>query len=494
MQIAPRNMRPRTRPRRVAFRPEWLPLVLLPLVAWWAGSAVAAGGTRAFLAIAVGCAAGGATLVALIPRDRLRADFAAVELPVLLILLSELVFRERDAESLASNPLDPAGLFRVACTGLALLLGILALTSPASGVEKERITTRPFRIYCLYVFVVFVGAPLSINLPLTAYRGIELLVGVVVVMGAYRRVGKKSTERILALFYWFAVASVVLIWLGALVVPGSAFDPVDSPFPVQLQGVFPVVSSNGTGMLGATIALWSFARLLSPQDRGSVGRRTLAIVAALGFATLVLAQYRTGFIATGAGLLVLLAFRNRAAAFWVVMAGILVATLWGPAIGRIASPLWQRGENAEVLSDLSGRLTYWESALPVWRESPWFGRGLLTASRFEVLAKIGATYTSGIHGTWVEALVGTGLIGLSLLAVSFLLTSVRALKEAARPGGLVVPLILLTILAVRSITGTTFEIAGNGSLLLMTIALLLRDPPMLGRRDRAWTGSLAARD
>jgi O-antigen ligase len=492
MQIASRNWRPPTRPRRVAFRPEWLPLVLVPLVGWWAGSAVAAGGTRAFLAIAVGCAAGGATLVALIPRDRLRADFAAVELPVLLILLSELVFRQRDAESLASNPLDPAGLFRVACTGLALLLGILALTSPASGVEK-RITTRPFRLYCLYVFVVFVGAPLSINLPLTAYRGIELLVGVIVVVGAYRHVGKTSTERILALLYWFAVASAVLLWVEALIVPGTAFSSVDSPLPVQLHGVFPVVSSNGAGLLGATIALWSLAKLLSPQDRGSVGRRTLAILTGLGFATLALAQYRTGFIAAGAGLLVLLALRHRAAAFWVVMAGILVATLWGPAIGRIASPLWQRGANAEVLSDLSGRFTYWDNALPVWKESPLLGRGLLTATRFEVLAKIGATYTSGIHGTWVEALVGTGLIGLSLLAASFLLTSVRALREAVRPGGLIVPLILLTLLAVRSITGTTFEISGGGSIELMTIALLLRDPPMLGRRDRASTGSVAAR-
>lgn len=479
MQSSTRFRHHAARIGRQAFRDDRLLVAIGLSVSLVAGAAIAAGGRRAFLAIAFGAVAAGWTMVAPIMRGRWKGNFVAVELPALLILLSEVVIRQRDAQSLASNPLDPAGLYRVACIGLALLLGSLAITSPA-GSLSDRTTTRPVRLYGLYIVVVFIGAPLSVNLPLTAYRGVELVACVVVIAGAYRRVGSEGPRRILTLIYWVAVFSAIIVWLEALIVPGSAFAPVDSPFPVQLHGVFPVVSANGTGLLGATIGLWSLAQLLSPQDRTGASRRALRVLSVLGFATLILAQYRTGYIATVAGLLVILAFRARVAAFWLVIVLTLMAVVWGGQLTRQAVPVLERGANTDVLNSLSGRLTYWDSAVDTWRESPYFGGGLLTASRFEVLAKLGAVYTSSIHGTWIEALVGTGVIGLSLLAASFLISITRAVKEAIRPDGLVVPLVLLTILAVRSITGPTFEVAGTDSLVFLAIAMILRDRPITG--------------
>lgn len=460
--------------------------------AWVTGWSIAARDIPTSPAIAVALALAGAPIVGAVIRHHARPDFSAVELPALLILLSEVVLRQRDADALASNPLDPAGLYRVACLGLALVLGTLALTSP-SGIDEEAITTRPFRTYSLYVAVVFIGAPLSVNWPLTAFRGVELLIGLLVVTGAYRRAGQESMTRLLSLLYGFTVVSVSTIWLGALIAPGSAFADVDSPFPVQLHGVFPVISANGTGLLGAILGLWSLAKLLSPQDSGGAKRRSLFFLTGLGFVTLALAQYRTGYLAAAAGLVVLLALRAKAAAFWLILVALIGAIVWSGTILDIATPIWQRGENLEVLSKLSGRFTFWQRALSVWETSPLFGRGLLTASRFEVLAEIGATRTSTIHGTWVEALVGTGLIGLTLLAASFLITLFRAFKEALRQGGLVVPLILLTILAVRSITGTTFETGGSGSLELITIALLLRDRSTMRPRSPVLSPSNSAR-
>jgi O-antigen ligase len=445
------------------------------LAAGLGGSAIAKGGMQGLLVVAAGFVLAGWTILSAVLRTRLPMDSAAVELPALLLLMADLVFRQRDAQSLAGNPLDPAGLFRVACVGLALLLGILALTSPIDH-KTEGISTRPFRLYCAYVAVVFIGAPLSVNLPLTAYRGVELLIGVIVVAGAYRRARMQGAERILNLIYWYTAASAIAIWIAAAIVPGSAFTPVDSPFPVQLHGVFPVESANGVGTIGAILGLWSLARLISPRDRGAASANSLKFLMVLGFATLVFAQYRTGFIMVALGLLVLVIFRAKAAAFWLAVALALVAILWGGQILHWAEPIVQRGENPEVISRLSGRLDYWNNALPVWRESPFFGRGLLTASRFEVLAKMGSVYTSSIHGTWVEALVGTGLIGLGFLASAIVVALWRASREAISPNGAVLPLLLLVVPLVRSITGPTFEVAGAGSLLLLTITLLLRDP------------------
>jgi O-antigen ligase len=133
--------------------------------------------------------------------------------------------------------------------------------------------------------------------------------------------------------------------------------------------------------------------------------------------------------------------------------GLIATIIVGPALVRETEPILQRGATVEVISSLSGRLNYWDAALPVWKESPLLGKGLLTASRFQVLAKLGSLYTSSIHGTWVEALVGTGLVGVCLLAASFLICLVRAFAEALRPAGRIVPLVLLAVVLVRSITG-----------------------------------------
>lgn len=459
----------------VAARRKWFVVAAAMVVAWFAGSAIASGGSRAALALTVGAVAVGAPLVAALAGTRLRRDFVAIELPALLILMGELVFRQRDAESLASNPLDPAGLYRVACISLALLLGSLALTSPISR-AGGKITTRPFRLYCGYVIVVFIGAPLSINLPLTAYRGMELAIGVIVLAGAYRRAGQDAMERILLLLYWFTAISAIVIWLEAAAMPGSAFTPVrDSPFPIQLHGVLPAVSANGTGTIGALLALWSLGRILSPKDRGSASVLTLGLLTIVGMATLIFAQYRTGYVITAVGALLLLALRAKAAAFWLVVVGAFLVIVWGGQIAHESVPVLERGANPDTIKSLSGRLNYWSHALPVWRESPFFGRGLLTASRYEVLAELGSVYTSSLHGTWVEALVGTGVVGVALLACSVFMTGIRAFREAIRRGGRVVPLTLITILLVRSITGPTFEVAGSASIMLIALMLLLRD-------------------
>src|SRR6266540_3071198 len=150
---------------------------------------------REWLIILLGGAALGGTVVWALARGHVMDRFLLVEAPVLLLLASSLVFRIRDADSLAQNPLDTAGLFRVGCQGLALLLAGLALTSDSKA-AVDRVTSRPFRFYCAYLVVVFLGAPVSVNLPLTAYRGVDLLIGVLVVAAAYRAAGQSSLHRI----------------------------------------------------------------------------------------------------------------------------------------------------------------------------------------------------------------------------------------------------------------------------------------------------------
>jgi hypothetical protein len=442
------------------------------------GAAVADGGRP--LAVALGTAGIGLVLpLATVASRRLRSGLLALEVPIVLLLVSNLTFRVRSTQQLTADPLDTAGQFRVACIGLAALLGMAAFLTarPAAASTGQRLTSLPFRLYLVYVLVVFVGAPLSFSPFLTAYRGVELAAAVVVLLGARRSVGDEATSRIESTLYWYTVALIGSVWLGVVLFPSKAIVHLANeaaPIPYNLVGVFPSLASNAVGALGAILAVWSFARIGSMHGRQL--RPWLAYTfAAVGIASLLLAQYRTGYIATTIAVVLLLLLRRRWNLAGLLLLGSIALLVWKPSLITTAEPYLLRGQTATEAQKLTGRVSWWEAALPVWRESPLIGRGLLTASRFEVFARLGQYTTAGLHSTWVEALVGTGIIGVVLLALSYLVSMTRALAHALAPDGWIVPLVLLTMLGVRSLTGNTFESFQYEAVMFLWLASSLQD-------------------
>jgi len=421
------------------------------------------------------------TLVPAVPtRTTSRSGSLAVEVPVLALLASGLVFRLRGTEKILDNPLDAAGMFRVAFLALALFLAAVGFMNG----RQSGIRSRPFRLYALYTATALLGAAGSADPLLTIFHAGELFIALFVFVAAVRSAGPEAPSRIEATIYWFQVTLMGMVWLGVILFPAQAIIPVNSPIPWQIQGVVPAVASNGVGTLGAILALWSLARFLSPVAERSSPRLALGIAAA-GFVTLVAAQYRTGYVAFAVGLVILLALRGRAVLAAFVLAAGIGLVFVGHGFAEEAQPLLLRGQSPEEASQLSSRLDWWGLAIPVWKESPLVGRGLLTATRFEVLGAIGREETSTIHSTWVEALVGTGVVGVTFLAASFLVLLRRAIRCALAPTGRVVPLVVLTVLAIRSVTGTTFEASGRSLLIFLAFALILDD-------SHRWAGSPAA--
>jgi O-antigen ligase len=406
----------------------------------------------------------------------------AIEIPLLLLLASTLVWRERSAGALAANPLDSAGLVRVGCISIAMLLGGLALMSPArpEATPRHRLTTLPFRLYLCYIAVVVVGAPGSVKPFLTSYRAVELIAGCVVLLGAYQAFGNAAARRIEATIYWFTVALVASVWFGRFIDPSRALQRPQNlavPLKWELVGVFPAQAANTVGALGALLAIWSLARYMNPRQYG--GRRSIALVLTLaGIVTILAAQYRTGYLAFVAGALVIFWFRKRIL-FVVLLVTATFIVLWSPSLIGSAEPYVLRGQTTQEAHSLSGRTDYWSHAIPVWKESPLIGRGLWTASRYEVLAPLGLDTTASVHSTWVEALVGTGVVGLTLLAVCVLMTLGRAWRVArASPWSPIGPLALVVSLTVRSLTGNLFESFGHEQLVFVAIVLALEDRRM----------------
>jgi hypothetical protein len=433
------------------------------------GIGVAQGGARRGVIVAL---AGGLAVLPILRSmmvKRVSQSLLAVEIPVLLLLLSTLVLRIRSTEQLSVDPLDPAGQFRVAMMLAALGLGGIALISQSRAHVGAKLISPPLRMYAFYVAIVFLGAPLSVNPSLTLYRGVELVAALVVVVGARRSVGAEATKRIGAVLYWFAVVLLVTVWIGVVLFPDLAlttFRNLDVLWTFQVSGVLPVLSSNTVGALGVIVAVWSAARVISRQATPMSGYA----LAVFGTVTLVAAQYRTGYVALALAVGVFVLIQRR----WglaTLLAGIAVgAVLSFPSLLTSAEPYVLRGQTIEQASTLSSRLDWWKAAIPVWQESPIIGRGLLTATRFEVLEPLGLGSTSSIHSTWVEALVGTGIVGLTLLAVTLAMMFKRAIREATRRRGWKVPLALLLVIFVRSLTGIAFESLGYFCLVFLWLA------------------------
>jgi hypothetical protein len=227
--------------------------------------------------------------------ERTRPGYLAVEIPVLLILLSTVTLRysfaggPRTAEELTSNPFDIFSLMKLGFTATAAALGFLALTAPKS--ERAKVTTRPARFYTAYAVVVFLGIVASINPLLTTYRAIEMVAGLVVAAGAYRTARGEALSRIEKMIFWYSVAMILSAWVGAVIFGGAALEAQPgSPIPVRLQGIFPRISHNSLGYMSVLLALWSISRLLAREREIGPSRMVSGAVTALSLVTLGAAQ------------------------------------------------------------------------------------------------------------------------------------------------------------------------------------------------------------
>jgi O-antigen ligase len=426
--------------------------------------------------------------VAIFWLEASRPGYLSVEIPVFLLVFGNINLRPifTGKAEFATSALEPFALLHLVCVSAALALGMLALLSPPHP-DADPLTSRPIRLYVCYACVVLAGIATSVFPIYTAFRGVEVLAGLVVVTGAFRRAGIEGLRRIERMLYWYFVLRLGSVWLSVLLFPGLAIETINSPIPIRIQGVIPPIGYDGVGFLSVVLVMWSLGRLLDrAQDRPRPFITKL--IAVVAFITLLGAQYRTGYAALAFALAVLMVLRGRAALAALSVVGLIVISVWGSTLVETAQPYALRGQTTEQAARLQGRVSFWATALPVWQRSPIIGGGLQTASRFEALAQIekrSGISPNNVHSSWVEALVGTGVVGVFFLGLCFLTTVGRSVKRALL-GFRIVPALLMSVLVVRGITAGGLEQGGDTSLLFLVLALGLRDvPSQRDHEDRA---------
>jgi O-antigen ligase len=228
---------------------------------------------------------------------------------------------------------------------------------------------------------------------------------------------------------WFGLL-LMSVWLGALLWPHEAWQTNVGTLGIQLSGVLPGIDANSVGEYGAILVIVSLRRVLLPVD-GKSDRTWYGLTCAFGLTALVLSQTRSalaGFL-VGAVLVLLFSKGKGLAAFVLSAAAGLIS------IGGLGSLLWKfllRGQSPELFQSLSGRLGWWEFGWEQILKSPWVGFGAYTA-RFQVLAMLGESDASSIHNTFLEVLVGVGIVGLVPLLVALFGTWWSLIRSLRNP-------------------------------------------------------------
>ncbi len=327
----------------------------------------------------------------------------------LFVFVSGFQFRLRNVQDIMKTAVDSGALYRIALMAITAfgLVGSLALKQiPGLG--------RSFRglvgLLTTYALVSAASTIWSVYPAWTLYKSVEYLLDVVLlaVIVAVAR-SARAYKTLLDWTWTLTGLLVVCAWLEVLVWPAEALQPSKGLIGFQLYCVMPQVSANGVGESGAVMAIVALSRLLL-RRHGNSGRAFYSLILVLGLATMVIAQTRSAIIGFLLGLVFLLYFSKRLRGISLLIAVMILLALLVNT-GGLAEDYLRRGQNDELVGNLSGRTIWWDSAWDVFMKNPWLGAGGYT-SRFTVLARLGELEASSIHNTYLETLVGVGIVGL----------------------------------------------------------------------------------
>lgn len=377
----------------------------------------------------------------------------------LMAFVSGLTFRIRGVEDIQENPLDPAAIYRVALIGTVglILVGAFSLRQRA-GIDN--LFRGLIGWLTAYAVVCVLSTFWSVYPAWTLYKSVEYLITVALIAAVVGSV--RTTREFKALFDWtWLLIGLVLVsvWLGLIYSPEEARLRGVGLLGTQLQGVFPRVAANSVGELGALIGIVSFVRFL--YGKGS-SRRFYLSVFAIAIVTLVLSQSRsplTGFLLA----IPLILFLDGRISLLLVALTIPLVLSFTP-LGDTFWEFFRRGQTEELFLSFTGRVYWWQAALPMVKENLLLGHGAYAAGRFLVAKEFDATLSS-LHSTWVEVFIGAGIVGLLLLLAAVVGTWLVLLRASRSRLCAMDPLWqqlrleavgVMTLLSVRSVFANPF--------------------------------------
>jgi len=252
--------------------------------------------------------------------------------------------------------------------------------------------------------------------------------------------------------------------LGMAISPSNAFDNAGGG---RLAGiVWPIpptqVAHYAAVLVGMTLMMW-FAGMSTSKWTG--------VVIAAGVVVLLLTHTRTALIAMLAGILVggLSLFLSQKRVRWAFAVVVVVVGIGAISFSPLITGWFARGENAQGLTELTGRTTVWSALLaqPRTEANTLLGYGL-SNDGFDGLP---------IDSSWLSTYVDQGLVGDVFDGLVLLSLLILALISPRGPGR-AIALFLVVYCTIASFTETGL---GQPStyLLDLAVAMSVLMPPLL---------------
>jgi O-antigen ligase len=387
----------------------------------------------------------------------------------------------RTSEVMRDNPINTINLARVVLVGF---VGFCTIGIAIMRIDKFVHNIRGSLRWMIVYAAVALASTFYSSLPLvSAGKALEVLVDAIFFVAVSSFCSSLEIVSLWNLLLSFLSVSLAAVWVSAFVNPSAGFIHIPGALlPPQLQGAFPTVSPNDLGEYSAIVAATAFYRMLARRRTALENEGLLwGGVFVVGLVSLIFAQARTSVVALAAALIAIL-FMTRETRLLPIFAVCGVALIAGGA-GAALREYYMRGQSSQVFFTMTGRLTVWEVAWNFFKESPFLGHGFYTAHRLDLNARLSSMSIeiSNIDNTFLEMLLGVGLIGLlPILAALFtlagrLLRILRATDLGGRVRQCRCEIVgALIIVLIRAANGPTFQ-DHSISLLILLISMAFVD-------------------
>jgi O-antigen ligase len=360
-----------------------------------------------------------------------------------------------DLARLQSGLPDPARTLRALLyTGMFMISALGLINDP----KRWTLSGRGVQWMMLYALFATTSAIYSVYPLISVWKGFEVVTLVMVAITVSKQLRDEEGVR-----WLLDVASLIALYMVLTVIVGIALYPHEALKQVDeltgtgyfgSRGLAPIINPASQGAYAGILAISAIVPLLNRnklarRDRAYAG---LIVVVCLGIALLLLARSRTQIFAFCAALMCVFFFgRYRVLAAITALTGTIVVLASDTVLNFI-----YRGQSEEQFTSFTGRTTVWNEVMDIVNESPIIGQGFYAAQR--------QLYGSGsVDNTYLEALVGLGLVGLILLVIPVFITGISLLKLRLKtvtgsPGQMLWlhALAFFAILVIRSIASPTF--------------------------------------
>ena len=384
---------------------------------------------------------------------------------ILLLIAFAVTFLGGVQETASEEVAVPGGM-RLARFLVLVVLFLLIATKLMGRLTAFRHAGSATKFMLLYAVIAMWSASYSVSPLISLWKGFEVFV--LVLVGIYIASELKQWEdlrwlnNILMLLMLFFVLSALL---GVVLAPGEAFAKLELSSAIVVRGLAPPLNSNSLTQFSALLVVMALAFALNAdKNRGKLG---IWVVILLAGAVMLLGHSRTsifsGILAAGG---VLYFGRHRFIALLAAAGGVIALTLTEVVLQYI-----YRGQSQEVFISMSGRTYFWELIWKVFIDSPILGHGFYAAQR--TLMSV-----SSVDNTYLEVLLGIGLVGLVAFVIPIIIVAVQLLlsiPKKTRPKRekmLWLQLMgLFVLLFVRSLTGPSFQVMHPNLVMFMMLLI-----------------------